>query len=99
MEEEEERGREWRRGEDVDLCLMAETCQGRFSGSPRIVEKRSDSVPQTSLNSPGEEWARGGEGYQSEPAPLWKYPQSWLRSHVRETSILTSLSHLILDPH
>lgn len=39
-EEEEEWGREWRRGEDVDFCLMAETCQGRFSGLPRIVEKR-----------------------------------------------------------
>ena len=36
--------------ENVDLCLMAETSQGRVPRTYGLVENRSDSVPQTSLN-------------------------------------------------
>lgn len=45
------RGREWRRSENINLCLMVKTSQGRFPGSHGIVEKRGDPVPQSSLNS------------------------------------------------
>lgn len=40
---------------------MAETFQGRSPREPEIVEKRSDSVPQTPLNSIGEDCRPGGE--------------------------------------
>lgn len=43
--------------QNVDLCLMAETSQGRVPRTYGLVETRSDSVPQTSLSFclPGEE--------------------------------------------
>lgn len=67
MRERRSLGRKWRGGENVDLCLMAKH-QGRVPRSHGLVETRSDSGPQTSLNFSvlGEEstpggWAQVGE--------------------------------------
>lgn len=87
-------------GEEVRMSICAGWLRpaGGFPRSPRRVEERSGAVSRASLNSPGEEWAWGEGRHRSEPAPLWKYLQSWLRSHVGETSVLTPRSHLTLGP-
>lgn len=88
------------RGEEVRIWIFACWLRpaGSFCGSPRRVEERSGAVSQASLNSPGEKWAWGEDRLRSEPAPLWKYLQRWLKSHVGETSVLTPRSHLTLSP-
>lgn len=90
--------------ENVGLCLMAETSQGRVLRSHGLVETRSDSVPQTSLSFSvlGEEsrsrgWVQVRKGTR-ESSPLWQCLQNWLRVHMEETSVLTLLSFLILGP-